>query len=105
MSHTPIAEIHKIVQGDLVSTKEGPPGSEPRRSRLRQILDEQPQARSRIGHAVAVLLGTSLVALAAIGALVIWHLIRRARLIRDRLNPPRKVSLPELPADEDDRPS
>ena len=70
------------MQGNLVSTKEGSPGSEPRRSRLRQILDEQPQARSRLGHAVAVLLGTSLVALAAIGALVIWHLVRRGRLIR-----------------------
>jgi len=105
MSRTPTSEIHKIVQGDLVPTKEGSPGSEPRRSRLRQILDEQPQARSRVGRAVAVLLGTSLVALAVIGALVIWHLIRRARLIRERLNPPRKVWLPEIPADEDDRPT
>jgi hypothetical protein len=93
------------VQSDLVSTKEGSPASEPRRSRLRRILDEQPQARSRIGRAVAILLGTSLVALAAIGALVIWHLIRRGRLIRERLKPPRKVSLPEIPADLDDRPS
>ncbi|MGO9470199.1 MAG: hypothetical protein ACLQIB_25155 [Isosphaeraceae bacterium] len=93
------------MQGDLVSSKEGAPGTEPRRSRLRQILDEQPQARARVGRAVAVLLGTSLVALAAIGALVIWHLIRRGRLIRERLNPPRKVSLLEIPADDDDPPS
>jgi hypothetical protein len=93
------------VQGDRVPTKPRRPASEPRRSRLRQILDEQPQARSRLGNAVAILLGTSLVALAAISALLIWHLIRRGRLIRDRLSPPRKVWLPEIPAEEADRPS
>jgi len=93
------------VQGDPASAKVGLPASEPRRSRLRRILDEHPQARSRIGHAVAVLLGTTLIAVAAIGALAIWHLIRRGRLIRERLNPPRRVWLPEIPADEDIRPS
>jgi hypothetical protein len=93
------------VHDDLALTKTDSPNSEPRRSRLRQILDEQPQARSRVGRAVAVLLGTSLVALAAIGALVIWHLLRRGRMIRERLNPPRKVWLPEIPAAEDDQQS
>jgi hypothetical protein len=91
--------------GYLVSSADGSPPPEPRRSRLRRILDEQPQARSRIGRAVAILLGTTLVAIAAIGALVIWHLIRRGRLIRERLNPPRRVGLPEIPADEDIQPS
>ncbi len=53
-------------------------------------------------------LGTALVALAAIGGLVIWHLVRRGRLIRERLAPPRIVRLPDLPDitgdlhDEDD---
>jgi hypothetical protein len=88
-------------QGNPVSSKEGSPAGEPRPSRLRQILEEHPQARSRLGRAVAVLLGTSLVAVAAFGALVIWHLIRRGRLIRERLNPPRQVWLPEIPAGED----
>ncbi len=97
--------MYRIASDDLVPTRDGAPGREPRRSRLRQILDEQPQARSRIGRAVAALLGTSLIALAAIGALLIWHLIRRGRLIRERLNPPRKVWLPDIPADENDRPS
>ena len=54
--------------GYLVSSADGSPPPEPRRSRLRRILDEQPQARSRIGRAVAILLGTTLVAIAAIGA-------------------------------------
>jgi hypothetical protein len=70
--------------------------NEPRTSRLRQILQERPEARPRIGRAVATLLGTALVALAAIGALVIWHLVRRGRLIRQRLGPPRRVTLPEF---------
>jgi hypothetical protein len=74
--------------------------SEPRPSRLRQILDQQPQARRRLGRAVASLLGASLVAVAALGALLIWHLIRRGRLIRERLSPPRKVWLLDADLEE-----
>jgi hypothetical protein len=58
-----------------------------------------------LGRAVAVLLGTGLVALAALGALLIWHVVRRGRLIRERLHAPRLVRLPELPAHEGDPPS
>jgi hypothetical protein len=72
------------------------PGTEPPTSLLRQILQRRPDARPRLGRAVAALLGTALVALAAIGALVIWHLVRRGRLIRQRLSPPRIVRMPEL---------
>jgi len=75
------------------------------RSRLRRLLEERPEARPRIGRAVAVLLGTGLVALAAFGVLLIWHMIRRGRLIRERLSAPRVVRLPELPASEIDQPS
>ena len=75
---------------------------EPRPSRLRRILQERPEARARLGRTVAALLGTALIALAAIGVLVIWHLVRRGRLIRDRLNSPQIVRLPELPAREVD---
>jgi hypothetical protein len=75
---------------------------EPRRTRLRQILEERPEARPRLGRAVAVLLGTTLVAVAAFGALLIWHIIRRGRLIRERLSAPRVVRLPEFPAQEID---
>ena len=71
---------------------------EPPRSRLRQLLDEHPEIRSRLGRAVAALLGTGLVAFAAFGAFLIWHIVRRGRLIRERLNPPRIVRLPEFPA-------
>ena len=80
----------------------GAPGArtEPRPSRLRQILEQRPEARSRLGRAVAVLLGTALVAMGAIGALVIWHLVRRGRLIRERLSPPRIVRMPESPGPE-----
>ena len=78
---------------------------EPPRSRLRQLLDERPDARPRLGRAVAVLLGTGLFALAAFGALLIWHIVRRGRLIRERLSPPRIVRLPEFRAQDIDRPS
>jgi hypothetical protein len=81
-----------------------PPG-EPRRSRLRRLLDERPEARPRIGRAIAVLLGTGLVAFAAFGALLIWHIVRRGRLIRERLSAPRIVRLPEFPGREVDQPS
>jgi hypothetical protein len=73
-----------------------------RRSPLRRILDERPEARSRLGRAVAALLGTGLFALAAIGGLLIWHLVRRGRMIRERLSPPRIVRLPEMPGHEID---
>jgi hypothetical protein len=39
------------------------------------------------------------VSIGAIGALVIWHLVRRGRLIRESLGPPRGVELPELNTD------
>ena len=90
---------------DPASTDRPAAPGEPRRSRLRRILDERPDARPRLGRAVAVLLGTGLVALAAFGALLLWHVIRRGRLIRERLNSPRIVQLPEFPGHEVDRPS
>jgi hypothetical protein len=78
---------------------------EPKRSRLRQILDERPEARPRLAKAFGALLGTTLVAITAMSILLIWHLVRRARLIREGLNPPRIVKLPEFPGDKVDRPS
>jgi hypothetical protein len=78
-----------------VSTGATPDGGKPRRSRLRQILDEKPEARPRLGKAIAALLGTGLVTLAALGGLLIWHIMRRGRLIRESLNPPRVVRLLE----------
>ena len=68
---------------------------EPRRSRLRQLL-ERPGARRPLGRAVASLLGATVVSIGVIGALVIWHLIRRGQVIRQRLGPPRDVGLPDL---------
>jgi hypothetical protein len=78
---------------------------EPKRSRLRQILDERPEARPRVGKAVVALLSTTLVAFVALSVLLIWHVVRRGRLIRERLSAPRLVELPELPDDKVDRSS
>ncbi len=88
-------------------TSSGPASQprEPRRSRLRQILDERPEVRPRLGRAIAMLLGTGLIAFAAVGGLLIWHIIRRGRLIRERLSAPRVVHLPEFPTQETDRQS
>jgi hypothetical protein len=68
---------------------------EPRRNWLSRIIGQGPAARRQLGEAVAALLGTALVGLAAIGGLLIWHLVRRGRIIRERLDPPRVVRLPE----------
>ena len=54
-----------------------------------------------ISRAVVSLLGVSVFAIGAIGALVVWHLVRRGRLIREGLSPPRAV---RLPGTEDDDP-
>ncbi len=77
-------------------------GIQSSRRPLRQILDENPQARPRLGKAIAALLGTGLVTLAALGGLLIWHIMRRGRLIRERLNPPRIVEPLESPGHEVD---
>ena len=69
---------------------------EPPPSQLSRLLKEHPRERPRFARAVASLLGAGLVALGAIGFLVVWHLIRRGRLIREGLSPPRKVRLPEI---------
>ena len=81
-----------MLDGDRPGTVPG----EPRRNWLGRILKEGPEARRRLARAVAALLGTALIALGAIGVLLIWHLVRRGRLIQQRLNPPRNVRMPEV---------
>lgn len=76
-----------------------------RKSPLRRILEERPEARGRLGRAVAALLGAGLVALVVLGALLMWHIRRRARLIRERLGPPRIVRWPDPEDLKPDQPS
>lgn len=71
------------------------PMPEPRRSQLRRLLD-RPEARPRVRRAVWALMSTAVVSIAAIGALLIWHLSRRARLIREQLKPPRRSDFPDI---------
>ncbi|HEX8200142.1 MAG TPA: hypothetical protein VF590_06615 [Isosphaeraceae bacterium] len=54
-----------------------------------------PQAR-RIARVVATWGLLTLGSVAALAVLIIWHLVRRGRLIRQNLRPPRAVRLPEL---------
>lgn len=70
---------------------DGPP---PARGPLLERPDLPPGDRARIGRAAAALLGSGLVAIVALGTLAIWHLVRRGRLIRERLGSPRDVRLP-----------
>jgi hypothetical protein len=72
------------------------PGPVPRRTRLGRILEEHPEARPQLGDAIGSLLKVVVVTLAIIGLLAIWHLRRRAQLIRERLGPPKDVSLPDF---------
>jgi hypothetical protein len=69
------------------------PKPEPAPSLLGRFLKQRPQARDRLARAVGSLLIASLAGFAAIGVLVIWHLVRRGRLIRERLHSPRAVRL------------
>jgi hypothetical protein len=80
-----------------------PDGGERGRTPLRRILDQNPEALPRVGKAVAALLGTSLVTLAALGGLLIWHIMRRGRVIRESLNSPRVVRPLEPPGEEVDQ--
>jgi hypothetical protein len=90
---------------DPATDDQTPARGKPRRSPLRRILDEHPESRPRLARAVGALAATTLVAVAAIGALLIWHVMRRGRLIRERLSAPRAVELPELPGAEEGRPA
>ncbi len=45
--------------------------------------------RRRVGRVIALVLEVGLVALATFTALVVWHLIRRGRLIREGLPAPK----------------
>jgi hypothetical protein len=76
--------------------------TEPKQSQLRRLL-ERPDARPRVSRAVASLLGVAVASIGVLGALVIWHLVRRGRLIRERLGPPRDVRL-ELDDEPDPEP-
>jgi hypothetical protein len=84
------------------TAKPGSGAGEPRRNWLRRIIEQGPEARRRLGDAVAGLLGTALISLAVIVGLVVWHLIRRGRLLRDRLGPPRVARMSEFPDLEGD---
>lgn len=64
------------------------------------------EARRRIGRAVAAWMALALTAVVTVTTLIVWHLVRRGRLIRETLPPPRAGILPELlSADSDSRSS
>lgn len=47
------------------------------------------------------MLGVGVATIAVLGALIVWHLLRRGRLIREGLSPPRPVQLPVIdPTDQ-----
>ena len=81
-----------IDDADQARAGAGPDG-QPRRSRLGRILAEQPEARPRLRRAIGGMLATVLASIVVLGLLAIWHLRRRAQLIRDSLAPPRRVPL------------
>lgn len=65
----------------------------------REPVDED--VRRRLGRASAELLAAVLAAVAGIGGLVIWHLARRGRVLREGLGPPRPVRWPVSENDRD----
>jgi hypothetical protein len=77
------------------------PGSTP----LLEREDLKPEERARIGRAAATLLGWGLVASTVLALLALWHLIRRGRILRANLAPPKIVSLPEIEAKSGPPPS
>ncbi|RUL87138.1 hypothetical protein [Tautonia sociabilis] len=67
----------------------------------RGAIARNPDARRRVGTAYAELLAVILASVLGIGGLLLWHLSRRGRLIRDRLGNPRPVRWPEQDDDRD----
>ncbi len=58
----------------------------------------RPDDRARVGRVAVSLLGWGLVATTILALLALWHLVRRGRILRANLAPPRVVSLPEYRA-------
>jgi hypothetical protein len=79
--------------------------AEPRPTLLSRFLQKHPRAQQPLGRAVASLIGTALVAAVVLWVLIIWHLMRRGRLIRERLSPPRVVRLPEVDSEAAENPN
>lgn len=71
-------------------SRASPPGPGRRRVVLSRL---QPEARHQLGRALATWTALSLATMILLVALVVWHLVRRGRLIRARLGSPRKVGL------------
>jgi hypothetical protein len=55
-----------------------------------------PETRRRIARVVATWGLLTLGSVVGLTALIVWHLIRRGRLIQQNLGPPRVVRLPEI---------
>jgi hypothetical protein len=72
------------------------PETKPAAAPLLERDDLRPEERVRIGRAVVILLGWGLVASTVLALLALWHLIRRGRILRANLAPPKVVSLPEI---------
>lgn len=56
------------------------------------------QLRERLRKPVGEFLGAILLGVGAVCFLAIWHLLRRGRLIREGLSPPKDVRLPDVQA-------
>ncbi len=76
---------------------ENPPGRPDPRPLLERP-DLKPEDRRRIGRALIPVLGWGLAATALLGLLTLWHLIRRGRILRANLPPPKLI--PPLEIDE-----
>ena len=56
----------------------------------------RPGARRRVKRLAATWMGLVLAAMSTLSALILWHLIRRGRLLRENLGPPREVRWEEI---------
>lgn len=55
-----------------------------------------PGGRKQVGRAIQMWVAVTLGGVAILGALVIWHLVRRGRRVRERLGPPREILWPDV---------
>jgi len=60
-----------------------------------------PSNRREAAKAVKLWAGVTLSSVSILGALTIWHLVRRGRVLRESLGPPKVVKLPEIVTDEE----
>lgn len=82
-----------------------PTEATPRPRAPRPLVQRSPEERRQIVDALRLWVGITLVGIIGLASLVVWHVVRRGRILREGLGPPRVVDWPVDRPDPDGPPT